>query len=48
MIGQVFEAERVSGEKIDHIVVMGMGEPFDNYDNLKKFLELLHHRDGRI
>lgn len=47
MIGQVFEAERVSGEKIDHIVVMGMGEPFDNYDNLKKFLELLHHRDGK-
>lgn len=47
MIGQVFEAERVSGEKIDHIVVMGMGEPFDNYGNLKKFLELLHDRGGK-
>lgn len=47
MIGQVFEAERVTGEKVDHIVVMGMGEPFDNYDNLKKFLKLVHDSDGK-
>ena len=26
---------------------MGMGEPFDNYENLKRFLELLHHQDGK-
>ena len=47
MLGQVFEAERATGEKIDHIVVMGMGEPFDNYDNLKKFMELIHDPEGK-
>lgn len=48
MLSQVYEAERATGEKINHIVVMGMGEPFDNYENLKRFLELLHHQDGKI
>ncbi|MGX8774267.1 MAG: 23S rRNA (adenine(2503)-C(2))-methyltransferase RlmN, partial [Bacillota bacterium] len=38
MLGQVLEAERVTGEKVGHIVIMGMGEPFDNYDNVAKFL----------
>lgn len=47
ILGQVFEAERNTGEEINHIVVMGMGEPFDNYDNLKKFLQLIHHKDGK-
>lgn len=47
MLSQVYEAERATGEKINHIVVMGMGEPFDNYENLKRFLELLHHQDGK-
>ena len=47
MMGQLIEAERYSGEKIDHIVVMGMGEPFDNYDNLSRFLNLLHDPEGR-
>ena len=47
MLGQVLEAERVTGEKINHIVIMGMGEPFDNYDNVAKFLRLLHDEDGR-
>ena len=47
MLSQVYEAERVTGEKINHIVVMGMGEPFDNYENLKRFLEILHHEDGK-
>lgn len=47
MLGQVYAAEQETGESINHIVVMGMGEPFDNYDNLKRFLELLHHDDGK-
>ena len=47
MLGQVLEAERVTGEKINHIVIMGMGEPFDNYDNVARFLRLLHDEDGR-
>ena len=42
MLDQVMAAERYTGETISHIVVMGMGEPFDNYDNLKKFLQIIH------
>ncbi|MCI7145511.1 MAG: 23S rRNA (adenine(2503)-C(2))-methyltransferase RlmN [Clostridiales bacterium] len=47
MLAQVYEAERKTGEKIGHIVVMGMGEPFDNYENLNRFLRLLHSPEGR-
>lgn len=47
MLEQIYAAERETNEAINHIVVMGMGEPFDNYENLKKFLRLLHSPDGR-
>ena len=47
MVQQVFAAEKAAGESINHIVVMGMGEPFDNYDNLSRFLRLMHAPDGR-
>jgi 23S rRNA (adenine2503-C2)-methyltransferase len=47
MLGQVLEAERVTGEKVGHIVIMGMGEPFDNYENIAQFLRLLHDENGR-
>lgn len=47
MLAQVSEAERVTGASVNHIVVMGMGEPFDNYENLKRFLEIIHHPDGK-
>ena len=47
MMGQIFEAERAAGEKINHIVVMGMGEPFDNYENLSRFLDIVRHKDGK-
>ena len=46
IISQVMEAEADTGEKIGHIVVMGTGEPFDNYDNLSGFLKLVNHKDG--
>ena len=47
MLGQVLEAERVTGCTISRIVIMGMGEPFDNYENVAKFLRLLHAEEGR-
>ena len=47
MLDQIFAAEKETGESINHIVVMGMGEPFDNYENLGRFLELLHDPDGK-
>ena len=46
ILGQFLASERATGEKISHIVVMGTGEPFDNYDNLKAFIETINHKDG--
>lgn len=46
IIGQILAAEKDTGEKIRHVVVMGTGEPFDNYQNLSAFLRLLHDPDG--
>lgn len=47
MIAQLYEAEKNTGQPINHIVVMGMGEPFDNYENLSRFLKFLHDPEGR-
>ena len=46
MVSQVLEATRETGEFIGHIVVMGTGEPFDNYDNLGRFLKIVHDKEG--
>lgn len=46
MLAQVLKMKRVTGEEIGHVVVMGMGEPFDNYENLAGFLRLIHDRRG--
>ncbi|MBR1534606.1 MAG: 23S rRNA (adenine(2503)-C(2))-methyltransferase RlmN [Ruminococcus sp.] len=41
MIAQIRSAELDCGERISNIVLMGMGEPFDNYDNVIRFLKLV-------
>ncbi len=46
LLGQVIAAERDLGERISNIVMMGIGEPLDNYDNVLKFLRLVAHPDG--
>ena len=46
MLGQVAAAQRDIGERIDGIVMMGIGEPLDNYDNTVKFLKLVTSPDG--
>ena len=46
IIGQLLAAEKDTGEKINHVVVMGTGEPFDNYENLSSFIRLLHDPNG--
>ena len=46
LLGQVIAAELDSGERISNIVMMGIGEPLDNYDNVIKFLKLVNHPDG--
>ena len=46
LLGQVIMASRDSGERVSNIVMMGIGEPLDNFDNVIKFLELVNHPDG--
>jgi 23S rRNA (adenine2503-C2)-methyltransferase len=46
MLLQIIEAERDLGERVSNIVLMGMGEPLDNYDNVMKFLRLVNHESG--
>ena len=46
MLLQILEAERDLGERVSNIVLMGMGEPLDNYDAVMKFLRLVNHENG--
>ncbi|MDE6313273.1 MAG: 23S rRNA (adenine(2503)-C(2))-methyltransferase RlmN [Lachnospiraceae bacterium] len=46
MLEQVYRIQRESGERVSHIVVMGTGEPFDNYDNLLRFLYMITDENG--
>ena len=39
---QIYETERDSGRHVDSIVMMGIGEPLDNFDNVVKFLTILN------
>lgn len=43
---QIYESERNSGRKISSVVLMGIGEPLDNFDNVLKFLDLISSPDG--
>ena len=44
--GQVLAAEQLSGERVDNLVFMGMGEPFANFDNLMAAIELITGEKG--
>lgn len=46
MIDQVLYTQLDSGEKISNIVLMGIGEPLDNFDTVLRFLELVNDPDG--
>ena len=43
MVLQILMIEKLFGKRISHVVVMGIGEPFDNYDNLIKFFRIINH-----
>lgn len=47
MLLQIDETERDAGVTVSGIVLMGIGEPLDNYDNVMRFLELLSDAKGR-
>jgi len=46
ILGQVMVAQNDMGERIANIVMMGIGEPLDNYDNVIRFLHLVNAEDG--
>ncbi len=46
MLDQIYSIARITGEKISRVVVMGSGEPLDNYDNLLRFIRLLTDEHG--
>jgi len=43
---QILEIEKLSKERVSHIVVMGIGEPFDNYVNTMRFIDVINHPEG--
>ena len=46
MLDQIYAISHITGEKVSRVVVMGSGEPLDNYDNLLKFIKLISDENG--
>lgn len=46
MLDQIYAITRLTGERVSNVVVMGTGEPLDNYDNLIRFIRLLTDENG--
>jgi len=46
MVEQVMQIEKDLNERISHVVIMGIGEPFDNYENVIKFIEIINDSLG--
>ena len=46
MLAQVYAIQKLTGERVSNVVVMGTGEPFDNYDTLIRFLRMLTDTNG--
>ena len=46
ILQQIYESERNSGRKISGVVLMGIGEPMDNFDNVVNFLKVLSNENG--
>lgn len=46
MLAEVLKMKKIVGEDIGHVVIMGIGEPFDNYEGISKFIHLINNKDG--
>ena len=46
MVEQILKVEDESNLRISHVVIMGIGEPFDNYDNICNFIRIINHPKG--
>lgn len=46
MLDQIYQIQKITGERVSNVVVMGAGEPFDNFENLLKFIFMLSNEKG--
>ena len=46
MLRQIYRIQKITGERVSNVVVMGTGEPLDNYDNFVKFIHMLTDEHG--
>lgn len=46
MLDQIYEIQRITGERVSNVILMGIGEPLDNYDNVVKFIRMLSDEHG--
>ena len=46
MLRQIYRIQKITGERVSNVVVMGTGEPLDNYDNFVKFIHMLTDENG--
>lgn len=46
LLNQIYYIQRTTGERVSNVVVMGTGEPFDNFENIKKFITMLTDEHG--
>ena len=46
MLGQIYQIQKISGERVSNVVIMGTGEPMDNYNNFVKFIHILTDENG--
>ena len=46
MVEQILKVEEDIGKRITHVVIMGIGEPFDNFDNFKRFVAIINYQKG--
>lgn len=46
MVLQILMIEKHFGKRISHVVLMGIGEPFDNYQNVMSFIDIINHPKG--
>ena len=46
MLDQIYEIQRSTGERVSNVILMGIGEPLDNYDNVVRFIKMLSDENG--
>lgn len=46
MVNQILTVMNDTKERVSHVVVMGTGEPFDNYDHVMNFIRIINHPKG--